>query len=87
MSIQETAAKWLLFTPAEILNLLTRCRTWLMVTTSGWRLMLVEKVVTYGANYHVNTMLPPHGNFKGTKIKNKDASGLFELLIVYRLTA
>ena len=58
-----------------------------MVTTSERRLMLLTKsrqvkVVTSGANYRANTRLMEHGNFRGTKIKNKAASGDFEILIV-----
>lgn len=74
------------------IKLLTRNRTWVMVTTSERRLMLVNKlhqvkVVTSGANYRANTRLRKHQIFKGTKIKNKAASGLFEILIVYGLIA
>ena len=65
---------------------------WVMVTTSEWRLKLVKKwhqvkVVTFDANCHANTRLTKHGRFSGTKIKSKDASGLFEILTVYRLIA
>ena len=75
-----------------MINLLTRNRMWVMVTTSEWRLKLVKKwhqvkVVTFDANCHANTRLTKHGKFSGTKIKSKDASGLFEILTVYRLIA
>ena len=45
------------------------------------------KVVTSSANCHASSRLTKHGNFKGTKIRNKAASGLFKILIVYRLIA
>ena len=45
------------------------------------------KVVTSGANCHASSGLTKHGNFKGTKITNKAASGLFEILIAYGLIA
>ena len=44
-------------------------------------------MVTFDANCHANTRLTKHGKFSGTKIKSKDASGLFEILTVYRLIA
>ena len=45
------------------------------------------KEVTSGANCHASSRLTKHGNFKGTKIRNKAASGLFKISIVYRLIA